>query len=98
MDLGYKRKKKKQGSISCVKKSTTTRKRHKRVGSIEIEHTPSSKRKCVRQAIFYHFVYVLDAPCKKHWIGLGRTILLIRKALHLDLGHHGATDVAVIGC
>ena len=71
-----------------VKKGTTTCKRHKRLGSTEAEQIPSSKRKCLRQAIFYHFIHVLDALCNKHWKGHGGTIFLIRKALHLDFDHH----------
>jgi len=54
----------------------------------EAEHISLSKSKCVRQAIFYHFVHVFDAPCKKHWNDHGGTISLICKALHLDFDHN----------
>ena len=95
MGIGYKRKKKMVGSKSYIKKksltrsvATTTRKRYKRLGSTEAKQIPPSKHKFIRQAIFYQFVHVLDAPSEKQWKGRGGTITLIRRALHLDFDQH----------
>lgn len=42
----------------------------------------------VRQAIFYHYTYVLDAPFQEHWDSHNGTISIIRKALHLRVSQH----------
>jgi len=42
-----------------------------------------SKRKALRYAIYYQFVFVLDCPYHEHWSHQGGTIAIIRKALDL---------------
>ena len=49
----------------------------------EYSKPPEANRVCYRMAIMYHYVEILDAPNAIHWKGKGRTISLIRRALHM---------------